>query len=148
MSTPTAADRTLAATVALRLDTRPHNRCAAWIESADRVCGKPSAAHPWLCARHATVAKRRLAKAAAEDEARADRYRAEQERMRPVREARLAAVEARLRQIDPILRDGPGGDRAAQHAPLAQRLPSDARIEELARLHKLAAGLRRDLGLS
>ncbi|MCT1430606.1 hypothetical protein M3G50_07545 [Brachybacterium muris] len=148
MSTPTTADRTLAATVASRLDTRPHDRCAAWIESADRVCGKPSAAHPWLCARHATVAKRRLAKAAAEDEARADRYRAEQERMRPAREARLAAVEARLRQIDPIRRDGLAVDRAAQHAPLAQRLPSDARIEELARLHKRAAGLRRDLGLS
>ena len=148
MSIPTTTDRTLAATVALRLDTRPHDRCAAWIESADRVCGKPSAAHPWLCARHATVAKRRLAKEAAKDEARADRYRAEQERMRPAREARLAAVEARLRQIDPILRDGPGGDRAAQHAPLAQRLPSDTRIGELARLHKQAAGLRRDLGLS
>ena len=50
-------DEDLAAMVALRLDRTPA-QCAAWIESADRVCGK-DAARPWLCKRHEGVAARR-----------------------------------------------------------------------------------------
>ena len=50
---------TLASFVVLgRVVDRPTDVCAAWIDSADRTCGKP-AAEPWLCRRHVTVATKR-----------------------------------------------------------------------------------------
>lgn len=141
-TTPTRADQTLAAMVALRLD-RPAEQCAAWLEQAERVCGK-EVVRPWLCKRHVTVAERRLEKdrARAREQVEAARQRAEQ--ARPRREARLAEIDARLAQIDPF-RDG-GEDRAAACAPLRQRLPSDSRIAELARLHQEHEHLARLLG--
>lgn len=132
ITTPTRADQALASTVALRLD-RPAEQCAAWLEQADRVCGK-EVVRPWLCKRHVTVAERRLAKvrARAEEQVASARRRAQE--ARPRWEARLTEIDARLAQIDPF-RDG-GADRAAACAPLRQRLPSDSRIAELARLHE------------
>lgn len=136
-------DEDLAAMVALRLDRTPA-QCAAWIESADRVCGK-DAARPWLCKRHESVATRRLAKALADQEARAEKsLKAREERHRND-SARLEEVEAQLDRLDP-LRDGTGADRAAACAPLSQRLPSGARIAKLARLHNEADRLRARLG--
>lgn len=58
--TPTKRQTALASTVALRLD-RPTDKCAAWMEAADRVCGKDATA-PWLCSRHVKVAEKRWAK--------------------------------------------------------------------------------------
>ena len=139
---PTTADQALASTVALRLD-RPHGTCAAWIESADRICGR-DAARPWLCKRHVTVAERRYARERAEAEADALKARQRAEAARPKREARLAQIDARLAQIDPTPRGG--HDRAAACAPLRQRIPSDARIAELARLHRERESLARLLG--
>ena len=50
---------TLASFVILgRVDDRPTDVCGAWIDSADRICGKP-AAEPWLFRRHVTVATKR-----------------------------------------------------------------------------------------
>ena len=131
--TPTTLDRGLALTVALRLDS-PHEQCAAWIESADRVCGR-DAIRPWLCKRHETVAKRRLEKEVAQEKAQAEKARQRAEKQLPAREARLARIDARLDQIDPFRADG-NADTAAMCAPLSQRLPSDTRIAELARLHR------------
>ena len=145
--TPTILDRGLALTVALRLDS-PHEQCAARIESADRVCGR-DAIRPWLCKRHETVAKRRLEKEVAQEKAQAEKAQAEKarqraEKQRPAREARLARIDARLDQIDPFRADG-NADTAAMCAPLSQRLPSDTRITELARLHRERDALVRTL---
>lgn len=140
--TPTTLDRGLALTVALRLDS-PHEQCAAWIESADRVCGR-DAIRPWLCKRHETVAKRRLEKEVAQEKAQAEKARQRAEKQRPAREARLARIDARLDQIDPFRTDGKA-DTAATCAPLSQRLPSDTRIAELARLHRERDALVRTL---
>lgn len=138
-------DEDLAAMVALRLDRTPA-QCAAWIESADRVCGR-DAARPWLCKRHEGVAARRLAKALAEQKERAEKSRAAREERRRKDRARLEEVEATLDRLDP-LRDGTAADRAAACAPLSQRLPSDSRIAKLARLHDEADRLRARLGTS
>ena len=140
--TPTTLDRGLALTVALRLDS-PHEQCAAWIESADRVCGR-DAIRPWLCKRHETVAKRRLEKEVAQEKAQAEKARQRAEKQLPAREARLARIDARLDQIDPFRADG-NADTAAMCAPLSQRLPSDTRITELARLHRERDALVRTL---
>ncbi|ASK67333.1 hypothetical protein CFK39_15915 (plasmid) [Brachybacterium avium] len=140
--TPTTLDRGLALTVALRLD-RSHEQCAAWIESADRVCGR-DALRPWLCKRHETVAKRRLEKEVAQEKAQAEQARQRAEEQRPAREARLAQINARLDQIDPFRADG-NADTAAMCAPLSQRLPSDTRIAELARLYRERDALMRTL---
>ena len=61
--------RALARLVALRLDTTDPGLCPAWVESADRRCGK-QAAVGLLCARHHAVAEKRLTRAVEEEAAR------------------------------------------------------------------------------
>ena len=92
--------RLLASMVAVRLDGHDPAVCAAWIDSADRVCGRPSVA-PWLCRRHETVARKRAEKSAAHDRERAAKHAARQEELRPGREARLAVVQAEIDRLDP-----------------------------------------------
>lgn len=55
----------LANYMALRpLEFYPAATCVAWMDSADRVCGKPATANDThLCARHSTAARKRLAAA-------------------------------------------------------------------------------------
>lgn len=134
----------LALTVALRLDSHDPARCAAWMDAADRVCDR-DAVRPWLCKRHETVAHRRADKLIAEATERAEKARQKREKERPALRERLARVEAKLNRLDP-LRSGDRPDRAAACAPLSQRLPSDSRIAELARLHDEADRLRARLG--
>lgn len=134
----------LALTVALRLDSHDPARCAAWMDAADRVCDR-DAVRPWLCKRHETVAHRRADKLIAEATERAEKARQKREKERPALRERLARVEAKLDRLDP-LRSDDRPDRAAACAPLSQRLPSDSRIAELARLHREADRLRARLG--
>lgn len=137
-------DERLALVVALRLDGHAPQRCAAWMDAADRVCDR-EAVRPWLCRRHETVAKRRAVKLVAEETARAEKARRRAEEEAPALRERLAQIEAELDRIDP-LRNGDRPDPAAVCAPLAQRLPSGARIAKLARLHRQADELRSRLG--
>lgn len=58
--TPTKRQIAVASMVGLRMD-RPTDQCAAWMDAADRVCGKDATA-PWLCSRHVKVAEKRWAK--------------------------------------------------------------------------------------
>lgn len=132
----------LASMVALRYADRDPHFCAAWIESADRVCGKPG--ESWMCPRHEKVARARLLKAIEKDRADRVKAEAERERMRPKWEADLERVEARLGQLDPPMRPF---DHGEQNMPLRKRIPSDARIHEMAGLHKQRDYLRMRLGL-
>lgn len=134
--------RALASMVAVRLDGHDPAVCAAWIDSQDRICARPAVA-PWLCKRHETVARRKLEKEATRDRELAAKHAARQEALRPAREARLAWIEARLHRLDPPV----DFDHGMVNLPLSKRLPSDARIHELAELHREAAALRRDLGV-
>lgn len=134
--------RALASMVAVRLDGHDPDLCAAWIDSADRICGRPAVA-PWLCKRHETVARRKLEKEVARDRARRERAAAEAERLRPKREARLAWIEARLHRLDPPV----DFDHGMVNLPLSKRLPSDARIHELSELYRERDDLYRALGV-
>lgn len=121
---------TLASFVVLgRVIDRPTDVCGAWIDSADRTCGKPAAV-PWLCRRHVTVAIKRAEAYAAREVARRERAEARRVERAPKLRARLATVEARIRQLDPPTR----GDGAVVNVPLARRMPTDNQIAELARL--------------
>ena len=121
---------TLASFVVLgRVDDRPTDVCGAWIDSADRTCGKPAAV-PWLCRRHVTVAIKRAEAYAAREAARRERADARRVERAPKLRARLATVEARIRQLDPPTRE----DGAVVNVPLARRMPTDNQIAELAQL--------------
>jgi len=127
-----------------RLEDSPTGVCGAWLEAAERRCGRPAAADTWLCPRHVSVARRRLEKAAQKRAAEADRARARTARSAPGRRAELEQIERRLLAIDPLFRGN--SDPAVVNLPLASRLPSDARISELAQLHARAQLLRSLLG--
>lgn len=138
----TMPPETLASFVVLgRVDNRPTDVCAAWIDSADRICGKP-APEPWLCRRHVTVAIKRAEAYAAREVARRERAEARRVERAPKLRARLAAVEARIHQLDPPTR----GDGAVVNVPLARRMPTDNQIAELARLVHERDRLRAEVG--
>ena len=133
---------TLASFVILgRVDDRPTDVCGAWIDSADRTCGKPAAV-PWLCRRHVTVAIKRAEAYAAREVARRERANARRVERAPKLLARLATVEARIRQLDPPSRD----DGAVINMPLARRMPTDNQIAELAQLVHERDRLRAEVG--
>lgn len=133
---------TLASFVVLgRVVDRPTDVCGAWVDSADRTCGKP-AAEPWLCRRHVTVATKRADAYTARESARRERAEARRLERAPKLRARLAKVEARIRQLDPPSR----GDGAVVNVPLARRMPTDNQIAELARLVHERDRLRAEVG--
>jgi len=133
---------TLASFVVLgRVVDRPTDVCAAWIDSADRTCGKPAAV-PWLCRRHVTVAIKRADAYAARETVRRERADTRRVERAPKLRARLATVEARIRQLDPPSRD----DGAVVNVPLARRMPTDNQIAELARLVHERDRLRAEVG--
>ena len=133
---------TLASFVVLgRVVDRPTDVCGAWIDSADRTCGKPAAV-PWLCRRHVTVAIKRAEAYAAREVARRERAEAHRLERAPKLRARLATVEARIRQLDPPTRE----DGAVVNVPLARRMPTDNQIAELARLVHERDRLRAEVG--
>ena len=74
-------EKALAGYVALRIDDwRPEHGCPAWIESADRQCGRQPLDTAMLCKRHRNVALKREQKARIKQKEQADRtasYRAE-----------------------------------------------------------------------
>lgn len=134
-------EREALARVVVLGDLGPVEVCGAWMESADRRCGRP-AADPWLCSRHVRVARARLEKYA--QKAQRDRQRAEAKRVAQVPRwrAQLVRVEKCLEQLEPRAHDDP----AVVNLPLSRRLPSDSRISELARLHQQRQQLRDRLG--
>ena len=116
---PTRSDAALASYVALRLDRDP-DLCAAWMDSADRVCEKPATV-PWLCPRHQKTAEKRRGKASAPtvraDESKADWYAAQIAATEDRIARRKAAIERWENRPRVVARDA----RAAINAPLKQR---------------------------
>ncbi|WP_028472952.1 hypothetical protein [Nocardioides alkalitolerans] len=140
MSAPTLL--ALASHVALRHpDDYPAGTCVAWMDAADRVCGKPAT---YLCARHEKAARARVEKAVERENARRAKAQAAAPARRVALAAELEEVEARLNRIDPLRRESTT-DGAVVNTPLATRLPSDSRIAELAQLHERRERLARDL---
>lgn len=138
-------DRLLASQVALRLDTLEPGVCPAWLESADRRCGRPATVG-YLCKRHHNVAEARLA-AKVKAEAELAEKRAE------IRAARLPVWRERLAMIDAELADMARAplDRAAYTGNVHPSITrsnalTSARIERSARLEREASRLRALIG--
>lgn len=133
----TAAD-VLFRFVALREDY-PAGTCWAWMDSAERVCGKPDgdkAAH--LCNRHAVVAARKGEAVVARDQAARLRMRVLARAKLPRLRAELAALDALIARIDPSL---PTDDLAAYggnvHPSIARQVRvTDSKIARMADLYR------------
>lgn len=117
---PTPRDKGLALQVAIRVD-RPADTCAAWMDAADRICGKAAVA-PWLCKRHKAVAEKRAAKQAGHTVQRADADKADwyAEQIAATKE-RIARDEAAIRRFEQMPRPDSSDALAAINAPLKQR---------------------------
>ena len=131
----------LAAMVALRVDNMG-DTCPAWMDTAERKCGKPRAVG-YLCARHDKVARRTWETRAAADAMRAERYATDRAILAPTKRARLADVEAEIARREPSMPK----DRAAYtgnvHPSIARRPHlTDTNVTRMAALHREADQLR------
>ena len=142
----TAAD-VLFRFVALREDY-PAGTCWAWMDSAERVCGKPEgdkAAH--LCNRHAAVAARKGEAQAAKDHAKRLRLCGVARAKLPSLRAELAALDALIARTDPKL---PTDDLAAYggnvHPAIARQVRmTDSKIARMADLYRRRDPLAREI---
>lgn len=149
MTALTERDRALAMQVALRLDDwTAAQGCPAWIDSADRQCGRPPA-EGYLCRRHHTVAVRRLEKDQARRQAAAEKRAAHRAANLPAWRAELARVEAEIERRDrPVV-----ADRAAVggvvHPSIRKRqlaALSDTNVKRMAELYRRHDELTRKIG--
>lgn len=118
--------------------------CNAWMDSADRRCGKP-ATHPYLCDRHVKVAMVRAQKAAEKRLLEARRHAEWRAANEPKWRAELTKITAEITRLDP-----PTGplDHGILNTPLRTRVPSDAKISRLADLWARRKRLENLLGVS
>ena len=111
--------------------------CVAWIDSADRRCGK-ARSEGLLCSRHHAIAEKRHAKLTEREAAQKARFDAEREARRPERERRLAAIDAEIARRDPapLTTDTAafGGVGCSAVARQNQRRMSDANVQRMAEL--------------
>jgi len=138
--------------VALRDDYKPSAPCPAWIESADRTCGREPT-HDYLCKRHDTIARRRHADSLHRETQERERQR---ERIRAHRAANLTKWRTRLERIESeITSFNAAGvtDRAAYtglvHPSINRKRMaalSDSNVQRMAKLHSEAETLRKLIG--
>src|SRR5690625_2808308 len=121
----------------------PNGACVAWVESRDDKCG--NTADYLLCPRHVQVAQQRLAKDQAAREERQAKHAAKREEMLPKWRDRLERIEARIAVLDPppatTDRAAYGGEIHASIVRGQRSGMSDARVKEMARLHRDRAHL-------
>ena len=130
----------------------PDGTCWAWMDSADRVCGRAAGAEPRLCSRHVGVAQRkRDAEQALEARDRARRAEREAATVAslPALRADLARVDAEMRRLDP---PPPTTDPAAWGGKVAPtvrryraRATSDAHVARMADLVRRREVLAREI---
>lgn len=130
----------LASTVALRISPFD-GTCPAWIESAERRCGK-RATKGYLCSRHHKVAVKRLEQRQAKDAAQRERAEAKRAARRPKVQAELDRVNARMKQLSP---DSGPLDHGVLNTPLRRRALTDSQISEMAALVDRRARLMQEL---
>lgn len=138
----------LADQVALRMDNwNPEQGCPAWIESADRQCGKPNT-EGYLCKRHHTVAVRRYEDHLLRERTKQERREAWREKNLPLWRAELAKVDAEIERRDqPVVRDRAVGGVVHPSIRTRQRaLISDSNVKLMAALWRKHEELRRLIG--
>src|SRR5690625_58411 len=97
MSEIDVGEKALASYVALRIDDwRPEHGCPAWIESADRQCGRQPVDAAMLCKRHRNVALKREQKARIKQKEQADRTKAYRAENLPKWRAERELIEAQM----------------------------------------------------
>ena len=90
-------EKALASYVALRIDDwAPEHGCPAWIESADRQCGRQPVDAAMLCKRHRNVALKREQKARLKQKEQADRTKAYRAENLPKWRAERELIEAQM----------------------------------------------------
>lgn len=121
-------------------DHYPAGTCWAWMDAAEKVCGRPeSADEPHLCTRHIRVAIRKRDKREQEDEEKRRRRQAYRVRKMPEWDEELRRIDREIARLDPppptrdpaaYLGEGSTAGRRYQ----AKYTPS--RIHRLAKLHE------------
>lgn len=132
----TNSDRALASMVTLTPPDGWGKQCVAWVESRDAECGK-YVKHGFLCARHATVAKRRWEKQQAKRHARQEQRAQHRAKHLPEWRAELARIDAELtRRTQPLTTDRAfsGGVGSKKHKRHLRRQFSDANVERVGAL--------------
>lgn len=146
----TRREYALALEVALsNSDNWPTHTCVAWVDSADRTCGKPRT-EGLLCKRHDNIAEKRHAASIAKDRAQREKWAAEREAELPGWRSELAKVEARMRVLDPPDANTDPAAYAGNVHPSIRRkrvaFMSDRRVMEMGKLVRRAEELRRRIG--
>lgn len=143
MTNRTPKPETLAWLVALPGTAYPSSGCVAWMESADRRCGRDRT-HDYLCKRHHNVALARIPKIIAKADQEKARSRAAAQRraeQAPKLRERLARIDA---EIATRGRENTT-DMAVINTPLRTRL-SDSQIQRMAQLYRDREAVLRQLG--
>ena len=119
-------------------DHHPAGTCWAWMEKAEKACGRPEGAEPHLCPRHEVVARRRLDQRIAREAARNVQRKTDSISKLPKLRAQLAKVEAEIERRDPKPpTDDPaafGGVGCTTTARWQKRVMSDSNISRMATL--------------
>ena len=119
-------------------DHHPAGTCWAWMEKAEKACGRPEGAEPHLCSRHEVVARRRLDQRIAREAARNVQRKTDSISKLPKLRAPLAKVEAEIERRDPKPpTDDPaafGGVGCTTTARWQKRVMSDSNISRMATL--------------
>ena len=119
-------------------DHYPAGTCWAWMEKAEKACGRPEGAEPHLCPRHEVVARRRLDQRIAREAARNVQRKTDSISKLPKLRAQLAKVEAEIERRDPKPpTDDPaafGGVGCTTTARWQKRVMSDSNISRMATL--------------
>lgn len=142
-------DLRLAMHVSLRMDSyQVGSGCPAWIESAERRCGKPQA-RGYLCTRHHNVAVNRQSKAldkAIANQKKRDEYRALN---LPKWKAELAKVDAEIDRRDRPIVDDRAAVGGSTHPSIRKKQKaalSDTNVKRMADLWRRREHLTKLIG--
>ena len=133
-------EKALAGYVALRIDDwRPEHGCPAWIESADRQCGRQPVDAAMLCKRHRNVALKREQKARIKQKEQADRTKAYRAENLPKWRAERELIEAQMEHYGSPATNDRAAFGGATHPSIRRKQLqqlSDTNVQRMADLSK------------
>ena len=133
-------EKALAMYVALRIDDwDPEHGCPAWIESADRQCGRQPVDAAMLCKRHRNVALKREQKARIKQKEQADRTKAYRAENLPKWRAERELIEAQMERYGSPATSDRAAFGGATHPSIRRKQLqqlSDTNVQRMAELSK------------
>ena len=131
-------EKALAMYVALRIDDwDPEHGCPAWIESADRQCGRQPVDAAMLCKRHRNVALKREQKARIKQKEQADRTKAYRAENLPKWRAERELIEAQMERYGSPATSDRAAFGGATHPSIRRKQLqqlSDTNVQRMAQL--------------